>query len=118
MVIGRRGVSRLGCLTWLLLCAVGLYLATQFGEPWFRYQQYRDEMKTAISFGDVLTDQEIQRRVQARADSLGLPVEARKVVITRAKGIITLSAVYQEVVRLPWYGPVTLKFAPQFKAPL
>lgn len=118
MVRNRRGVGRLGCLVWLLILAAVAYLGTHFGEPWFRYQQYKDEMKTTASFGEILADSAIRVRMRLRADSLNLPVAARTVVITRTQNRITISAAYEEIVHLMWYGPVTLKFTPKVEGPL
>lgn len=118
MVKDRRGMGRLGCLVWILLLSIVAYLGVHFGEPWFAYQQYKDEMKTAAAFAEALPDQEIRRRIQVRADSLNLPVAARTVTIERTDSRITISSSYETVVHIIWYGPVTLKFAPKIQGPL
>ena len=111
----RRGGSTAGCLAWVFLAAALIFLAVQFGKPWFRYQQFRDVMKNAARYAVTLPDSVIRARVMGSADSLGLPKEAKRVTIRRtgSPGAIVISAEYTERVVLPLYGPVLVRFKPR-----
>jgi hypothetical protein len=111
----RRGSGTLGCLLWVVGAAVLIFLAVQFGKPWFRYQQFHDVMRSSARYAVTLPDSVIRTRLIAVADSLGLPKEARRVTIRRssAPAKIVISSGYTEKVNLPLIGPVMLKFAPR-----
>ncbi len=100
MVKRRRGASRLGCLLSVVLFGVLLYLGLRVGKVYFRYYEYRDAMKQEVRFRTSQTDVQITTRLQAIADSLGLPEEAGDVTVTRSGGQITVEAQYVEVVDL------------------
>ena len=111
----RRGGSTVGCLAWVLLAAALIFLAVQFGKPWFRYQQFRDVMKNSARYAVTLPDSVIRARLIGSADSLGLPKEAKRVTIKRSAspGQIVISAEYTERVVLPLYGPILIRFKPR-----
>lgn len=102
MVIGaRRGMSRLGCLVTTVLVAAAGYVAVYAGEPYVRYLRYKDAMEQEARFAARMTDDQIRRRLQLTADSLGLPPGAQEIGIRRTERQITIWADYAEVVQLP-----------------
>ncbi len=111
----RRGGSTIGCLFVLLLVAGGFYVGITLGRPWFRYQQFRDEMQSAARFGSTLSDSAILVRLRAVADTLGLPREAKRLSITRREQAagVTISARWDETVKIVFYGEKTFHFAPK-----
>ena len=74
----RAGRAPLGCIGTLVLFGVFIYAVTKVGTPWLQYQQFRDEMHADAQFASSLPDSVIKNRVLLRADSLGLPPEAKK----------------------------------------
>jgi hypothetical protein len=112
LVLSRRGGGTLGCLVWILLAAGLIFLAVQFGKPWFRYQQFHDVMKSSARYAVTLPDSVIRARLVAVADSLDLPSEAKRVTIRRssAPAKIVISSEYSEKVVLPLINPVVLRF--------
>lgn len=111
MVKSRAGITKFGCLVWLLLVAATLYFGIPVGETYFRYLEYKDRMKVELRFRGGLPNERIIRSLQMAADSLGLPEEAGKVLITRKNGQITVEADYEEIVHLPGY-PKAIRFRP------
>lgn len=111
----RRGGSALGCLFSLVVVAAALFIAVQFGKPWFRYQQFHDVMKNQARYAVSLPDSVIRARLIASADSLGLPKEAKRLRIDRQRSpaSITISSDYVEKVMVPLYGPFTIRFKPR-----
>jgi hypothetical protein len=112
MVRPRRGAGKLGCLFTLLIIAATAYFAVPVGEAYFRFYRYEDEMRQAARFARVNSDAVIQRRLQAVADSLGLPPEAKSIAIRRNDNRIFIGAQYVEEFELP--GTVRLHtFVPE-----
>lgn len=101
MVARRRGRTNFGCLLGLLVIVTAVYFAVNVGEPYFRYYRYLDGMKQEARFSARFTDDEIQRRLAALADSLGLPEAAGRVRVRRASNRISLSTSYYERVEMP-----------------
>lgn len=100
---GRRGISRAGCLVLLVLLAAGGYFAFNVAEVYVRYYRFRDAMRQEARFAASRTDEVIRRRLEAAADSLGLPEGAANVQIRRASGRVELSSEYYESVELPLF---------------
>ncbi len=117
----RHGRGLLGCLIPVALVGIAIYLGVQFGRPWFASQQYRDEMRSAAQIATTLSDAAIRARVVARADSLGLPTDARKNLrITRLDNPerIVIESNYSVVIDVPVLGPKTMEFKPRAEEPL
>jgi len=101
VVARRRGRTNFGCLLTLLLVVTAVYFGVNVGEPYIRYYRYLDGMKQEARFSARFTDEEIQRRLAALADSLGLPEAAGRVRVRRASNRISLSTSYYERVEMP-----------------
>lgn len=101
MVKRRRGRANFGCLIGLLLVVTAIYFGVNIGEPYFRYYRFLDGMKQEARFSARFTDDQIQTRLAALADSLGLPEAAGRVRVRRASNRISLSSSYYERVELP-----------------
>ena len=111
-MVSRRGESRLGCLIPLLILALGLYLAVDFGEAYFRFYQYKDAMGQEARFATTKTDDQIADRLKALADTLQLPPGAELISIQRSTATITISSDYDEVIKLPLKKEYVLHFHP------
>lgn len=103
MVRRRVGASKLGCLFMLLITAAALYFGINIGEVFWRYYRYRDGFAQQARFATQSSDDQIRRRLASLADSLGLPEEAGRIVISRTARGVTLSARYEEHVELPLF---------------
>jgi hypothetical protein len=111
----------MGCMIWIVLLAAAGYLGLQFGRPYFRSQQFREEMKKVAEFAQNISDSAMRVRVNAVADSLGLPVAAkRNLRITRIRRPphLVIESEYADTVRLPFIGMKILTFKPQVQEPL
>ena len=124
MVTGRRdrrGGSQLGCLGSLLLFALFIYVVAKVGPPWLRYQQFRDEMRADAQFASSLPDSIIRNRLLLRADTLRLPLEAkRKLFIRRSQNpkVILIRSQYSERVHFFLLGDKVLTFRPKVEEPI
>jgi hypothetical protein len=115
--MARRGVSRLGCLVGLLVLAAVAYFGINVGEVYLRNYEYLDAMRQEARFATRRTDAEIVSRLDATADSLGLPEGAHHVTVRRTNGAIAIWADYFDHVELP----LTVRevhFTPRAEPPL
>jgi hypothetical protein len=89
----------------LLIFVAALYYGIHFGEPWLRYYQLLDEMRSSARLAPTLSDGVIHRRLEAKADELGLPDEAHKFQISRSgkPRKITITTHYSETVVVPLF---------------
>jgi len=101
VVSSRAGRSKFGCLVSLLLVVTVVYFAINVGEPYLRYYRFLDGMKQEARFSVRFSDEEIQKRLAALADSLGLPEAAGRVRVRRASNRISISSSYYERVEMP-----------------
>lgn len=111
MVKSRAGITKFGCLVWLLLVAATLYFGIPVGETYMRYLEYKDRMKVELKFRGGIPNERIIRNLQMAADSLGLPEEAGKVMVTRNQGQVTIEADYEEILHFPGFIKV-IRFKP------
>ncbi len=101
-MVGRRpGRANFGCLLGVLLLVSAVYFGVNVGEPYFRYYRFLDGMKQEARFSARFSDDEIQTRLAALADSLGLPEAAGRIRVRRSSSHISLSSSYYERVELP-----------------
>lgn len=117
----RAGKGGMGCLSAIVAALLVAYFGARFIPPWLHYEQFHDEMRSDARFGTTLTDSIIRIRLIAQADTLGLPPEAKHIVIHRRGSrppIITISAEYTERVVVPIFGLKLLHFKPTAEEPL
>lgn len=116
----RRGGTRAGCLGSLLMLAAFIYLIAMLGPPWLRYQQFRDEMHADAQFAVSLPDSVIRNRLVLRADSLGLPDEAKKIYIRRSLNprVILIRTQYGERLHFFLLGDKVWIFHPMVEEPI
>lgn len=115
----RRGGSTSGCLVSLLIFVAAVYYGIHFGEPWLRYYQLLDEMRSSARLAPTLSDGVIRRRLEAKADELELPEDAHKFQISRSgkPRKITITTKYSETVTVPLFTH-TFVFEPTAEEPL
>ncbi|HZE09703.1 MAG TPA: hypothetical protein VE110_13205 [Gemmatimonadaceae bacterium] len=111
-MVARRGASRLGCLLSIVVLVLAIYYAFGFGEAYFHAYQYEDAMRSDAEFASTMTDAKISSHMAALADSLGLPPEAAELTITRSPSTISVSADYDQVIKLPFNKEKVLHFHP------
>ena len=112
MVTSRRGATTLGCLFTVLLLVAGGYFGLKIANVYWNFYQYEDTMKQHVRFAETVTDRQLFDRVVAKADSLGLPEEAKDVTVERVGRHISISADYVVMVELPLHVR-TFHFTPR-----
>lgn len=116
----RRGGSALGCLFTVVLLGTAAYVALLFARPWFANQQFRDDFQMAARFASTTSDSAIRVRLVARADSLGLPPEAKRITIRRfaSEGIVRIATRYDVPIQVPIVGERVMHFDLSVEEPL
>lgn len=99
----RTGRTSTGCLFVLLLFVAGGYFAFNVGRVYLRYYRFQDAMAQEARFASNNSDEIILRRLRAQVDSLGLPDEARRVIVRRTSKMIRIRAHYVELVEMPGF---------------
>ena len=117
-MVNRPGVSRMGCVLPLMITAAALYFAFPAGEAYFKYYKYKDAMGQEARFATTQSDEHINKRLVALADSLDLPAGAENIMIERSANSITISADYEEVIPLPLKKEKVLRFHPSVRSRL
>lgn len=116
----RRGGSTLGCLFTVVVLGTAAYVALLFARPWFANQQFQDDFQMAARFAATTSDSAIRVRLVARADSLGLPKEAKRISIRRFanEGIVRIATRYEVPVQVPLIGERVMHFDLSVEEPL
>ena len=117
MVISRRGASSLGCLFSLLVAAAAIYFGVNIGGVYWRFYEYQDDMHQLVSFAPHTSNENLIAHLQANADSLDLPDDAKRIEIRRSETMLSIEADYDEHVELPMYVR-DFHFHPHAEGPL
>lgn len=112
MVKARRGATTLGCLFTALILIAGGYFGAKIGSVFWKSYEFENTMKQQIRFAEMFTNDQIMKRIVAKADSLGLPEDAKDVTVERQGRHISVSADYVEMVELPLHVR-TFHFTPR-----
>jgi hypothetical protein len=108
----RRGASTMGCLVSLLVTSAIIYFGINAFEVYWRFVEYRDEMRAQVRFSQNTSNEYMLKRLHAVADSLELPEGAHDIYIERANGTITIEAEYEDRIELPFMVRI-IRFAPK-----
>ncbi|UCG86881.1 MAG: hypothetical protein JSW71_23810 [Gemmatimonadota bacterium] len=116
---GTRGKTRLGCILTLLLLAIGLYYGIPIGTIYVNHWRFKEEMKTQARLAPSIDDAAIRRRLRLKAEDLGLPEEARQIVIRRTlrPREIVIRTTYEQTIDLPFVHH-TFTLSPEVRSPL
>lgn len=81
-----KGEVRVGCLLFLVLLALGAYVAVLYTGSEYDFRSLRGEAQRQAGLAAQMTDQEILGELQRRARELGLPEQAERIEIRRTPG--------------------------------
>ena len=79
----QRGVSRIGCLVFVLVAVAVAYFGVPLAALYIRYYRFENEMQTQARFAPSIDDDTIRRRLWRKIEELGLPDDARRLRIRR-----------------------------------
>lgn len=99
----RRGRSAFGCLITLLLFAAALYYGVHIGEVYVRYYRLLDVMRFQASLAPSISNEVINSRLTATADSLLGRSPRFKIRRSGRTRKISIETEYTERVQLPLF---------------
>ncbi|HEY7899012.1 MAG TPA: hypothetical protein VIC03_11440 [Gemmatimonadaceae bacterium] len=103
-MVNRRGSTEMGCLSWLLIVAIIVYVGINVGAPYMRYYRFRDAVDQQVRYATFRNDDAMREEIWAAADSLGLPEEAYHVTVERAPSAIRVFGSYDDAWKLFRYS--------------
>lgn len=114
----RRGASTLGCLVSLALFVGAIYYGVHIGRVYWRYYELMDDMRQSARFAQVRSDDAIRRTLTERIDALGIPPEAKRLVVRRTgpPWEILIRTEYREEINLPVGPPRYIHFRPRVES--
>jgi hypothetical protein len=102
MVTPRRGGGNGGCLFMVALIAAAVVFGWPTAKVYLRAYEYEDAMRQVLLHAKADTDEGLQTRMRAAADSIGgLPDDAYDVQVQRAGSAIRMSATYTDTIAIP-----------------
>jgi hypothetical protein len=113
--LSRRGASSLGCLVTMVLFLAAAYYGIHVGGIYWRYYQLLDDMRQQAIFARQNTDDVIEHRLTAQADSL--LGNAPRFRIERTNSRVIIDTQYSESVDLPLLKK-TFTLRPRVEEPL
>ncbi|HEX5387653.1 MAG TPA: hypothetical protein VFW66_13185 [Gemmatimonadales bacterium] len=113
----RRGAGSLGCLLSLLVLVIALYYGVNIGEVYWRYYQLVDEMQVNARVAPGITDDVIQRRLDAKVGDIFGPGRRIPFRIIRGSRDFVVQAQYRDSVSLPLFKH-TFVLRPRAEEPL
>lgn len=99
-MVSRRGATETGCLGWMLIIAIIVYVGIHVGTPYMRYYRFRDAVDQQVRYATFRNDDAIRKEIWSAADSLGLPEGAYHVTVERAPSVIRVFGSYNDSWRL------------------
>src|SRR6185503_13821610 len=87
----------------LFLVAIG-YFGSKVGKVYWDAKEYENVIKASVRLADTQTDKQLYDRIIAKADSLGLPEEAKEITVERKGRHLEISADYMVMVELPLHN--------------
>ena len=112
-MVMRRGSGSGGCLMGIAVVAAAVVFGWPAAKVYLRAYEYEDAMRQVLLHAKADTDEGLQTRLRAAADSIGeLPDGAYDVAVVRSDGKVRLSATYTDTIRFPIIPrPVTHRFS-------
>lgn len=103
-MVSRRGSAGMGCLSWLLILAIVVFVGIHVGAPYMRYYRFRDAVDQQVRYATFRSNDAMREQIWAAADSLGLPEEAYHVTVERAPSQIRVFGSYIDTWQLFRYS--------------
>ncbi len=112
-MVMRRGSGSGGCLVWIALIAAAIVFGWPAAKVYLRAYEYEDALRQTLLHAKADTDEGLQSRMRASADSIGgLPDAAYDIAVDRREGMIRLIASYTDTIKFPISPrPVTHRFS-------
>ena len=98
------GTGRVGCVIWLALLAIGIFVASKIVPVKMKTSEFYDAMTEQAQFGSIKGDASIQAELYRKAQELQLPLKKEDIVVRRDMGYVYVEVHYQLPIEFPIYG--------------
>jgi len=116
---GAAGKVPIGLLATLAVLGGAVYYGIRPAKGYLKYFMMKDEMQVQAGSASNQTDDDIRRRLRAKAGELDLPATAQRVTIRRRgrPREITVTTSWPDTIFLPFYA-IPITYRPEARAPL
>jgi hypothetical protein len=98
------GEGNLGCIIWILVLAIGVFLAFKLIPVKIKSAEFYDFMDEIAKFSSAnATQEQIEKRLMDKARDLEIPLEKRNLRIVLSRDRIRIDATYTIPVEFPGY---------------
>lgn len=98
------GTGRVGCVIWLALLAIGIFVASKIVPVKMKTSEFYDAMTEQAQFGSIKGDASIQAELYRKAQELQLPLKKEDIVVRRDMGYVYVEVHYKLPIEFPIYG--------------
>ena len=98
------GTGRVGCVIWLALLAIGVFVASKIVPVKMKTSEFYDAMTEQAQFGSIKGDASIQAELYRKAQELQLPLKKEDIVVRRDMGYVYVEVHYKLPIDFPIYG--------------
>jgi len=98
------GTGRVGCVIWLALLMIGVFIASKIVPVKMKTSTFYDAMQEQAQFGSIKNDGAIQAELFRKAQELQLPLKKEEIVVRRDMGYVYVEVHYVLPVEFPIYG--------------
>lgn len=99
----QRGEGRVGCLFWAVIFAVIALIAVKAVPVKYRSSQLFDYMDEQAKFAQQTTPDRMKKAILRRARELQIPLDPKKLSVSKAGGRIRIQAEYMVPLEFPGY---------------
>jgi|GEM_PF-946912 len=104
--MGRRGASTMGCLVFILIAGVIVYVGVRVGEAYWGLFEVRHKIHEALNWavaGSPKSEGEIIQKVITNVTQVGLQLSSQNVQISQTTDTLTITASWGQEVEFPYY---------------
>ncbi|HKB71974.1 MAG TPA: hypothetical protein VKH46_14090 [Thermoanaerobaculia bacterium] len=112
------GTGRVGCVIWLALLAIGIFVASKVVPVKMKTSEFYDAMTEQAQFGSIKGDASIQAELFRKAQELQLPLKKDEIIVRRDMGYVYVEVHYKLPIEFPIYGTYVWKEDDKVSRPL
>jgi len=104
--IGRRGATTMGCLVFILIAGVMVYVGVRVGEAYWNSFEVRHKIREALNWavaGSPKSEGEIIQKVITNVTQVGLELPPQSIQISQTPDTLTITASWGQEVEFPYY---------------
>lgn len=99
----QRGEGRVGCLFWLVVLAIVALVGIKMVPVKYASAQLFDFMDEQAKFAQKTTPDQMKKTILRRARELQVPLDPKRLTVTKRGGRIRIKAAYEVPVEFPGY---------------